>query len=406
METTSPADNLSLITSHISKAKRILIIPNTKHNQDIIYASLALSQYLNNEERNSYVLSNTLTIDRIWKFKIKGLKIENIYEKIPTQFAIQFKKESLEVTNVSLKTNDDVYQIILDTKTNSISNEVPINSIFKEIVTDFDLIFIIGSPSLEILLGYGMSEKQILHSNLIFISNSNISNTVDLPNVITYHGSSPSYSQKILNLFHDIKQELTPDLATLLLSGILSFSDNFSKNISVELFNSISQLINLGADYFQAKQLGLQNLSYKNFSLISEIYSNIKKLDIGIYYSKNTNVSFNPRSIEYQELLRFSNAFDCRLAFVYLTSKKGQVVYFKCSDSSIKLKKLLKKLNGKGNNYDGVVHTELNLEDFLVELQELMTGKNSTIQSNPLSTATDIPNPLEISKLLKERNHN
>jgi len=358
----------------LTKAKKILIVPNTQNNGDILFASLALNSALTQTGRQAYILSNRLSNSALWKFKLKQFKNIHSIAAIPSRLQLTLDQKELHINDLSWELSKGKYHIYLDTgSTDALPGQVK----FKQSRMDFNLIIAVGSINSNALLNAGLDPELLQNTDHLFIANTKmaLNNTV-IPE--PQSNASKSFCLRIRDLLGKADIAIPKDSATMLLAGIISHTNTFRKSISLELFDKITELVKDGADYQAGYQLAVQDLTLKKAKLLSEILNNVKEIGPGIYFSQGALPAGQKLKLKINEVLKLAEIYDCRLAVVAVRSGAQNLVYLKSNDSKIDLKKILAELKGKGNTTQGLIITSQPLAKLREQIIALVLGIKST----------------------------
>ncbi len=346
-----------------NQAQNILIIANTKSNADIIFACLALLDFGKKNNKQIDLFSATLIKNKIWRH-VAGRDLQpHIVEDLKPRLVINIDNKELKIDAVNLLKTDTGYQIQLDTAETKLIHRIKprmANSISK-----YDLTIVVGPPTLSM----NISE---FTKKTLYISNQNIPAEILVDNVILFKASAKSFTIKVKEMFHVLNNEISPSTATLLLSGLISYSAAFTKNISANLFATVNELVVKGGDYHKSYNYAVNNLTAANIKLIGEGLVNIEQLKNGLYSCYLNQNQIKSLILKPKDIFKFSEIYNCKLALVFIEGQNINKAYLKTAYKEVNLKKILKTYQGKGNNYDGLILTNSSYKSFTAELITLL----------------------------------
>ena len=186
------------------------------------------------------------------------------------------------------------------------------------------------------------------HQNLSFFDPFKINNT-----------SYSSTSEMIFHFFEDIGYKISTDEANMLLEGIITDTESFSYSASSRVFNSVSRLIEIGADYDFVNARIYRNNSIDQLKFWAKGLSKIK-IDIKHKFSY---IALSLKDIEkYKNILQGTRSLADKFVRTIEGTDFGMVIIER-EEGGVKisvrsrvigygLTKLLKDLNG-GGHFDG-----------------------------------------------------
>lgn len=342
-----------------NQAQSILIIANTKSNADIIFACLALLDYAKKTKKNIELYSATLLKSKIWRHTAGKDLQPYLIEDLKPRLAINLDTKDIQIDAVNLLKTDTGYQIQLDTNDINLSQRLKPRMVNSK--SKYDLVIVVGPPT----LGLNISE---FSKKTLYISNQNIPTEILVDNVILFKGSAKSFTIKAKEMFHILNSEISVSTSTLLLSGLISYSAAFTKNISANLFATVNELVSKGGDYHKSYNYAVNNLTPANVRLIGEGLVNIEQLKNGLYSCYLNQSQIKSLVLKPKDIFKFSEIYNCKLALVFIEGQAINKAYLKTAYKEVNLKKILKNYRGKGNNYDGLILTNTSYKSFTAEL--------------------------------------
>lgn len=300
----------------IRRANKILCVTREKTEGDGICAILALQKLLSKQKKEIYSVvphgvNKNLTF-------LSG--VENIQTDLGENgdFVISISTKNNDVERVKYVIEDEFVDILVTPKSgNFTSSDVT----FRQNVGEFDLILVLDSPNLESLGKLFENHAKLFSMVPIINISSNPANEY-FGKVNLVEPQKSSTSEIIYDLISKIptfSEFLDSDLATILLTGILSSTNSFlGNNSTAQSFEVAAQLQELGAyqsdiieNLFKKKSLQtlkiwgriLGNLQVDPVHKIA--WSNVTKSDFEITESKPSDVDHIANN-----LLRFVQKVD------------------------------------------------------------------------------------------------
>lgn len=347
------------IKSAWDSSQHILIIPNTNSNLDIIYASLALLSFAGSHNKKAQLLSPLLSKQKIWQYKLDSTVKKSLISEVSAQVAIDINSSDINPDDLQIIKTDFGIKILVNSAQEIVTENVK-TEVTKGIKV-YDFIIIVGSPNLEL-------DESLKSSKILYLCNQEIPQEKLTNSMIVYKAASRSFSIKVFEMFHVFKGELLPDNASYLIAGLISFTNVFTKNIDARIFELCNDLIKIGGDYHQAYTLAVDFLTHNKAKLIGEGMSRIEYLSEGVYAYHLTKEQIQRTVLKQRDLFKFSEIYDCKLAFVFIDHNPLNKVYLKVSSKDLRLKTFLKDNQGKGNNYEGMILTKDNYATFMAKL--------------------------------------
>lgn len=110
--------------------------------------------------------------------------------------------------------------------------------------------------------------------------------------------SYSSTSEMVFGVFEDWGVELTRKILDLILIGVVSDSDGFKYSVSPRLFENVSKLLRLGADYEKAAEMLWRNYSPDQLRFWSKMLGNVEvEKDLKFVYA----------ALDYEEYKKFKD---------------------------------------------------------------------------------------------------
>lgn len=263
--------DFSQAISTIQQSNNILILPSAPADGDSISSALALFSVLKGQGKNPTVVLSS--------------DVPSVYEFLPESGVITKEANlshdlviTIDLTDSKLK---DLRHEVVDNKVNVIVTPEsgtlrPDQVSFPEAQSNYDLLITVDCASLDQLGDFYANHSQIFgevpslnidhhHSNANFAS----INLVDPTNSST--------TQILYALFKQMGIQMTPDLATLLLAGIITDTGSFQNaNTTPESFDIAAGLIDQGARQQEIIRHVYKTKQLETLKLWGKILSNIQ----------------------------------------------------------------------------------------------------------------------------------
>lgn len=298
--------DIQVIKKMIKKSKKIFLIAHKDLDLDAISSCIAMSHLLKKINKESYIIIDDTTNE---------LGVEKILREIDGCYNIITSKELEE--NLCKKKKKNLL-VVLDTNKKDLLQN-------KDVLELFERTLVI--------------DHHELGKNSIY----------DAYQVI--YPECSSASQMVVQILNEYKIDITPYLATILLSGIVLDTNNFTLNTNEETFYSAYYLTVFGASNKKVQYLLKQDID--NYVEQQKLLTNIEIIDDKIAIAKGT-----PHAVYRREdlariaetLLLFDNI---ELSLVIGKINKEDVGVSARSFGNIDVEVLLTKLGGGGNKQYG-----------------------------------------------------
>ncbi len=219
----------------INQSENIYLIP--AENTEAISSALALFYTLKDLGKNVNIITENFPENL--KFLLPDLN----FISYPKNFVISIPNKVANVSQVFYEKNEEAVKIHLTVESGNIKKD-NISFYFSE--TKPDLIITVGVDDyLKDLDGRLNSFGFLLDSPILNIDSSQNNKKFGKINLVE---DSP-LSETVFSLIKEIAQSIKKEAADSLLASIIIFTDNFQKNISAEIFQDSSLLMNCGADF-------------------------------------------------------------------------------------------------------------------------------------------------------------
>ena len=227
----------------LSPVQRVLIIIPQGPSLDKIAASLSLYLSLKKTDKNVTIACvQQMTVEFS---QLVGVdKMTNKIDRKSLIISFDYVKDSIE--KVSYNVEGDKFNLVIQPK----SGFPPLDT--KSISYNYsgaegELIFVVGAQSLEDLGDFYEREKNLYSENQVVNIDYHSQNT-QFGKINIFNPQAFSYSEIIVSLLKNLNLPFDQDIATNLLIGLKSATNNFhSPNASADIFESAAHCLRAGA---------------------------------------------------------------------------------------------------------------------------------------------------------------
>lgn len=299
------------LNKRIKKAKVIFLMAHKDLDLDALGSCVGLSLLLKNRKKDCYIIIDD---------KQHELGVEKILRELEGCIPI-IKGEDID--KYIYPNNKKNLLIVLDTnKTELVQNQNVLKKIEEKIVIDHhDL----GKTTIK---------------NAFIIDDNEVSSTCEMITELTE--------------FYDV--ELDPYYATVLLSGIVLDTNNFTLKTSAETYYAAYYLANLGASAKKVQYLLKQDVD--EYTERQKLLTGIETISKKIAFTKASPYTIYRREdlAKVADTLLFFNNIEA--SFVIGKIGKDTVGISARSLGNFNITKILEKLGGGGDNYNGAARIE------------------------------------------------
>lgn len=294
------------ITKSVKKSKNVFLMAHKNLDLDALGSSIGMYMLLKRKKKNCYIIIDD---------KNHEAGVEKILRELEGCIQI-IKSENIEEYLYPRKSKNLL--IILDTNKKDLIQS-------KEVLSKFDNKLIIDHHELG---------KTSIKDAIMIIDNKVSSTCEMITNLIEYY---------------DI--ELESYYATILLSGIVLDTNNYTLNTTAETYYASYYLASLGASAKKVQYLLKQNI--EEYTERQKLMSNIETIDGKIAFSKATqNMQYRREDLaKVADTLLFFNNIEA--SFVIGKIGKDVVGLSARSLGNYDITKILEKLGGGGDTYNG-----------------------------------------------------
>ncbi|MEA3355442.1 MAG: hypothetical protein U9Q63_03090 [Patescibacteria group bacterium] len=238
--------NTQPILTALKTAKTVLILLPQNPNLDIVSAGLSLYLSLLNQQKNPTIgCSTPMTVNFNRLFAVDKIKSNIGNQNLVISF--QYDEDSLEKVSYDKDPQNKKIHLTIEPK----AGFPPLDSQsvkYSYTGSNADLIFIIGTKSKEDLGSLYQQEKTLLDDPKTPIVNlSNLDKNTQFGTVNIYDPTSTGCSEITFTVLKSLNLSINQDIATNLLTGIESATNNLAQASSPETYETVAELIRLGA---------------------------------------------------------------------------------------------------------------------------------------------------------------
>lgn len=304
-------DDIKIIKKLIKKSKVIFLMAHKNLDLDAISSCIAMNYLLQKINKEVFIIIDD---------KTNELGVEKILYEIDNSYKIITSKEVEEKLHKNKRKN---LLIVLDTNKKDLLQN-------KEVLKYFDKKLVIDH--------HDLGKNSIYDGNQIIDVNYS------------------SASQMVLQIINEYKVEINPYIATLLLSGIVLDTNNFTLNTNEETFYSAYYLMVYGASNKKVQYLLKQDINH--YIEQQKLLTNIEIVNDKIAIAKGTPYAVYRREdlARISETLLFFNNIE--LSIVIGKVSKEDVGVSARSFGIIDVEELMTRLGGGGNKQYGAAIIE------------------------------------------------
>lgn len=226
----------------VKAMKNILILPSSPADGDSIGSALALYTVLKGMGKNATVVLSTDVPD-IYRF-LPGADIIEKSVNVYSDFVVTVDLKGGQVKEVKHEVQDGKINIFITPEKSTIS---PDQVSYPTPEKKYDLLIMVDCANL-IQLGEFYLQNYQIFSEVPSINFDHHETNGNFATVNLVDKSASSTTHILVDFFNELGAELTPDIATLLLAGIITDTGSFqNSNTTPEAFDVAAALIDKGA---------------------------------------------------------------------------------------------------------------------------------------------------------------
>jgi hypothetical protein len=237
--------NTEPISKNLETAKNILILLPQNPTVDSVAAGLALYLSFSNTQKNTSIgCSSDMTVEFNRLFSVDKIKSHIGNQNLIVTF--NYPQDQVEKIAHD-QTEDQRLFLTIEPKAGA-KPVTPDQVEYSYTGSSADLIFVIGARALEDLGSLYQQEKDLFNNTKKALVNlSTIDKNSQFGSVNLYDPTAAGSCEITLSLLKSLSLNITPDIATNLLAGIESTTANLSRANSADTYETVAELIRLGA---------------------------------------------------------------------------------------------------------------------------------------------------------------
>ncbi len=238
--------NIQPIQSALETAKTVLILLPQNPSLDAVAAGLSLYLSFSDQQLKTTIgCSTPMTVNFNRLFGVDKIKPRIGNQNLVVSF--QYPEDSLEKVSYDKDPKNQKFHLTIEPKA-GFSPLDPQSVEYSYTGSNADIIFVVGTKAIEDLGPIYEQEKTLLDNPEKTIVNlSNLDKNSQFGSVNLYDPTSAGCSEIALILLKNLNLNLNPDIATNLLAGIESATNNLAQTSSPETYEVVAELIRLGA---------------------------------------------------------------------------------------------------------------------------------------------------------------
>ena len=322
-------------------------------------------------------------IERKKEFKKKITKAKTIFIMAHKDLDIDALGSSIGLYFILEKLNKNCYLIINDNK-----HESGVNKVLQELEGCLNIIksteiekslYIREKKNLLIILD--TNKKELVQANdaldyfnldnIIILDHHDLGETSIESNLRIIDNEISSTCEMITNLIESYKMELDPYYATLLLSGIVLDTNNFTLKTNSETYYAAYYLSSMGASTKKVQYLLKQDL--KEYIERQQLITNVDIIEDRIAIAKGSPYATYRREdlAKIADTLLFFN--DIEASFVIAKSTSKTIAVSARSMGNFNIAKILTPLGGGGSNLSGAARlTDTTISKVETKLKQIL----------------------------------
>jgi nanoRNase/pAp phosphatase (c-di-AMP/oligoRNAs hydrolase) len=356
----------SEIRSLLDSKSNILLIPSPHESFDIIPATLALANAL---EQNNKQVSIYLEVERFKKYVTTFFK-HNDFDIVTVEdlsnIVLKIDNIDANIKDITWKTKGRGMDIIIETDSDDdLGNDIELAMTKR----DYDLVILIGFNKPKLVKNLFDKNPDLFKSEKVIVIESN--KQKELFGFQNYPVKTPNKAQTIFYFIREFNLPISEEASTLLLGSIYFATNSLVESCNTNTFSIVMQLLERGADMNIALSFGVNNINPNNTKYISYIFSKLKALENDVFYSvvEEKDITFYPKEFT-GDLVPISKITGCKVAFVIFKYNTESYVYFKSNTSEINLIEVFLNTNYKGGKGRGNIKSNKSLEELINYIKE------------------------------------
>ena len=367
------------IFNQIEKSKSPLIIFPADWNGDDVASSLAIFLFLKKLGKEVEIVSLSSSKSKIWSFLPGASDIKDSLNNL-RKFIVSLDISQAKIDQIKYAIEDKSLNFIISPKEGWFTSEDVSTSTsgFR-----FDLIITVGAGDLESLGKLYDSNVEFFYKTTIINIDCRTENE-EFGQINYIDANSVSTAEIVLDFLTTKNPELiSEDIATCLLSGIISKTKNFKNtNLTPDALLATSKLINLGARREEIINNLYRSRNFKTLKLWGKILTNLNsELNSRLIWATAKKEDFIASEASEDSIFDIIdelivNIPEAKVIVIILENISGNgnkaIVY---SVSNINAKELLKEYSPEGNSKSSKINLDGNLQEASTKIIELIKNK-------------------------------
>ncbi len=371
----------------IKTAKKILLIPDTRVDLDLMFAADVLFSVLSDNNKEV-----TLLVDKINypNFISKIIQNQDVTDKnsFSSDSGYSIKIPDTQISSKGLKWEQEGKDLLITVTTDG-SAEISSKNIEFSTMTGYDLTIILGFNN------PGKLGDLFMRNKALFSPEKTISiDFSDSPN-LTNFGKDDNIALSSIVFSYLLENNFNVDTPSLnkIVAGIYWKTNSLRENINNnKVFPLIKDLLDRGAELNKALELTSNTFKLEEARLLAEILRGMRITKDGVAVSKigkeiSNNVKLKDIIFKDWNLIPYIQGI--RLSIVFVEIKNRYVVYIESKDSSINVLDISRAFDGKGTKNRAVIYSSESAEKIESELIKNLTGEKVTYSDNTEETDED-----------------
>lgn len=340
--------------NRIKSADKILIVPDTRVDLDLMFAANSLFSTL---KRNGKKVTLLIDQSNYPKFVANLVGNESFTDTntFSSSAGYSIKIENAKIGKDGLTWKQEGENLLINISTSD--TEIDPTKIQFVAEDDFELVILLGFNNPGKLGNTFMKNRHIFSPKKILTLN-----TIKAGEYQNYgEEDGPSISAITLSYLRENDFQLDNDELTNILAGIYWKTNNLKENIgSHKIFLVVKELLDKGADIKEAIRISSSILKLEETRLITEVLKNLRITKEGISIStvgKDISKSIKLKNILYKDWNLLPYLQDIKLSLVFVEITNRHIVYIESKTNDINALELAKPFGGKGDKNRAVIYT-------------------------------------------------
>jgi len=262
------------VIEQIKQAKTVLIAIHENPDGDALGSGLALSKILEKLGKKVIIVCSD-DPNSVFKFLPRISRIKKDIER-SNEFSILIPKNDLEIGKLGYKTTDSTLQIVLKLNSGKVD---PSQIKFSASGVEFDLIIVLDTPNIERLGKLSQPTDLFFDNPIVNIDHHPSNEYFGQVNWVDFTATSTAEMMvSLIEALSQGEQILDPDIATLLLTGIIYDTSSFQNiNTTPKSLTIAAQLVAAGGRQQEVIKNLYKTKSLATLKLWGTVLTNVKE---------------------------------------------------------------------------------------------------------------------------------